>query len=301
MSSTQEVGEIFGEGSGPAQAMLRSPTVLIVSVGLWGMNVFFFQLFGINYKHVLNYDLMVESKESTQQLQQQQLLHVRGTSNQTMDSKAYDDDEEEEYQDPVEEKPGSSVTWWKLVFFASFMLVVLHYSTHYWTDHLGRGSIGAVFSFYGCMLLYIFLPISSNRWLRRSFVVILQRAFELVNPRCSCISMDHPKNGPRPIPFIDVFFADAMCSLSKLFFDWGMLFHMALHFPQPVPPALHNILIPSACAAVPYLIRTRQCLIMHTVGKIKVSKNECKYHINYTSVDLRSTSSIVGRYHSIKH
>jgi hypothetical protein len=271
MSSTQEVGEIFGEGSGPAQAMLRSPTVLIVSVGLWGMNVFFFQLFGINYKYVLNYDLMVESKESAQ-LQQH---HVHGMRNQniTMDSKAYDDDEEEEYQDPIEEKSGSSVevTWYKLVFFASFMLVVLHYSTHYWTDHLGRGSIGAVFSFYGCMMLYIFLPIPSNRWLRRSFVVVLQRAFELVNPRCSCISMD-PINGPRPIPFVDVFFADAMCSLSKVFFDWGMLFHMALHFPQPVPPALHNILVPSAFAAVPYLIRARQCLIMHTVGKLKVSK-----------------------------
>jgi hypothetical protein len=120
------------------------------------------------------------------------------------------------------------------------------------------------------MLLYIFFPIPSNRWLQRSFVVVLQRAFELVNPRCSCITMD-PNSGPRPIPFIDVFFADAMCSLSKVFFDWGMLFHMALHFPEPVPPALHNILIPSAFAAVPYLIRARQCLIMHTVGKLKVS------------------------------
>lgn len=270
MSSTQEVGEIFGEGSGPAQAMLRSPTVLIVSVGLWGMNIFFFRLFGINYKYVLNYDLMVESKESSTQLQQHQVL--RGMNSQSVDS---DDDDEEEYQDPAEEKSGSSVTWYKLVFYASFMLLVLHYATHYWTDHLGRGSIGAVFCFYGCMLLSIVLPIPSNRWLQRSFVMVLQRAFELVNPRCSCISMDPNSTGPRPIPFVDVFFADAMCSLSKVFFDWGMLFHMASHFPNPVPPALHNILIPSAFAAVPYLIRARQCLIMHTVGKLKVSKNEC--------------------------
>jgi hypothetical protein len=287
MSSTQEVGEIFGEGAGPAQAMLRSPTVLILSVGLWGMNVFFFQLFGINYEYVLNYDLMAERKESTQ-LQQHQ---VRGMSNQSMDSNAFndeedecqglnnqsmdsnafnDEDEEEEYQDPVEEKPASSVTWCKLVLFSSVMLVVLNSWTYYWTDYLGRGSIGAVFSFYGCVMLYICFPIPSNRWLQRSFVVVLQRAFELVNPRCSCITMD-PNSGPRPIPFIDVFFADAMCSLSKVFFDWGMLFHMALHFPEPVPPALHNILIPSAFAAVPYLIRARQCLIMHTVGKLKVS------------------------------
>jgi hypothetical protein len=58
MSSTQEVGEIFGAGSGPAHAMLRSPTVLIASVGLWGMNVFFFGIFGIDYVKVLRHDLL---------------------------------------------------------------------------------------------------------------------------------------------------------------------------------------------------------------------------------------------------
>ena len=62
MSSTQEVGDIFGAGNGPANAMLRSPTVLIVAIGLWGMNLFFFRLFGINYKFVLMYDLLKEKK-----------------------------------------------------------------------------------------------------------------------------------------------------------------------------------------------------------------------------------------------
>ena len=65
MSSTQEVGEIFGEGRGPAHAMLRSPTVLIASVGLWGMNVFFYRLFGINYIKVLRRDLIqIEEQEN---------------------------------------------------------------------------------------------------------------------------------------------------------------------------------------------------------------------------------------------
>ena len=58
MSSTQEAGEIFGEGRGPAHAMLRSPTALIASVGLWGMNVFFFRLFRIDYVKVMKHDLM---------------------------------------------------------------------------------------------------------------------------------------------------------------------------------------------------------------------------------------------------
>ena len=58
MSSTQEVGEIFGAGTGPAHAMLRSPTVLIASIGLWGMNVYFFRVFGIDYVKVLHHDLL---------------------------------------------------------------------------------------------------------------------------------------------------------------------------------------------------------------------------------------------------
>ena len=61
--STQEVGQIFGEGSGPEDAMLRSPTVIIASIGLWGMNVYFFNLFKINYVKVLNADLVKEQRE----------------------------------------------------------------------------------------------------------------------------------------------------------------------------------------------------------------------------------------------
>ena len=283
MSSTQEVGEIFGEGKGPAQAMLRSPTVLIVSVGLWGMNILMFRLFGINYRYVLNYDLMVEeeaaNKVDDNARNSDGSINVHNNSigshaslKSDIDGDADDASEDDFYDEPPptqEQRPGSSITWEKLVFFSISLVVVLHYTTHYWMDHLGRSSIGAVFSFYGVVLIYIFLPFPSNRWMRKAFVIVLQRSFALINPRCSCISQDPA--GPRPIPFIDVFFADAMCSLSKVFFDWGMLLHMASHYPDPVPPSAHNILIPSACAAIPYIIRARQCLIMYTVGRIKVS------------------------------
>lgn len=68
MSSTQEAGEIFGAGGGPAHAMLRSPTVLIASVGLWGMNLFLFRLFRIDYVKVMKHDLLkLEELESEQQ------------------------------------------------------------------------------------------------------------------------------------------------------------------------------------------------------------------------------------------
>ena len=49
-----------------------------------------------------------------------------------------------------------------------------------------------------------------------------------------------------------------------------MLWHLAWHYPEPVPTELHSIIIPSVVASLPYLIRARQCLIMHTIGSMKV-------------------------------
>lgn len=64
MSSGQEVGAIFGDGTGPATALLRSPTVIIASIALWGMNVCLFRLFGIDYAYVLLLDVRkAEEKE----------------------------------------------------------------------------------------------------------------------------------------------------------------------------------------------------------------------------------------------
>ena len=273
MSSTQEAGDIFGEGIGPAQMMLRSPTVLIASVGLWGMNVYFFRLFHIDYYHVLNLDLF---KERAAQLKaasgtKLDVENVNPDDSKTS-SKTSDVGDDDDYQDAVfaddPEDYGRAVTWQKLIGLSVVLILMLHLSIFAWMDLLGGGSIGAVFAFYFAVLVGIVIPLPSTRWLRTSCVIVLQRAFELVNPRCFCVNSD--PSGPRPIPFIDVFFADGMCSLSKVFFDWGMLFHLASHYPEPVPKSTHSILIPSFCAAIPYIIRARQCLIMYTVGRIKV-------------------------------
>ena len=66
-----------------------------------------------------------------------------------------------------------------------------------------------------------------------------------------------------------------MCSLSKVFFDWGMLWHLAWHYPDPVPMDFHSIVIPSVVASLPYLIRARQCLVMYTIGFMKVRERDC--------------------------
>eukprot|EP00934_Nitzschia_sp_Nitz4_P004013 Nitzschia sp. Nitz4//scaffold431_size8127//2380//4024//NITZ4_009139-RA/size8127-snap-gene-0.8-mRNA-1//-1//CDS//3329551801//4003//frame0 len=281
--STQEVGDIFGEGKGPAQAMLRSPTVLIVSVGLWGMNVFLFRLFGINYRYVLNYDLMQEARL----LHEEDMNHDGASSNDTIDSldsdkNRLDEDDEEAHAllfeshqkgSLAESASTSSVTWLKLVLFSIVLLNLLTLTTYVWMDVLERGVIGAVLCFYSSILIYIFLPISSNRWLRQAFSIVLERTAALFYPRCWYCRPTVDSIGkpiiPRAIPFVDVFFADAMCSLSKVFFDWGMLLHMASHYPEPVPADAHNILIPSFFAAVPFLIRARQCLLMYSICRIK--------------------------------
>lgn len=241
------------------------------------MNVYFFRLFHIDYDYVLNLDLAKERaaklRAASGAANSTDVENISPEGDSKTSSKTSEAGDDDDYQEAVflddPEEYGRAVTWQKLIGLSVALMILLHLSIFAWMDLLGGGSIGAVFAFYFAVFVGVVLPLPSTRWLRKSCVVVLQRAFELVNPRCFCVNSD--ASGPRPIPFIDVFFADAMCSLSKVFFDWGMLFHLASHYPEPVPKSTHSILIPSFCAAIPYIIRARQCLIMYTVGRIKVS------------------------------
>jgi EXS family len=307
MSGTQEVGEIFGAGAGPAHAMLRSPTVLIAAIGLWGMNIYFFRVFGIDYVKVLNHDLlkMEEQDELGNNSQHNHTLHRRthrnstggtrglprkdselaeGDSYNSSETKGFvennaSDDEEIAIMEssPLEDSVSAEITAGRLVCLSVTLLVLLHSTYSVWIDWLGGGSIGAIFAFYGAVTTAVLFPLQSTRWLRTAAVLVLHRAFELINPRCHhCWLTSNNNTGaddiiksPRPIPFVDVFFADAMCSMSKVFFDWGMLLNMAAYYPNPVPMSAWNILIPSAAAAVPFIIRARQCLVMWSFASIK--------------------------------
>eukprot|EP00536_Pseudo-nitzschia_multiseries_P016671 jgi/Psemu1/263801/estExt_Genewise1Plus.C_11930007 len=326
MSSTQEVGDIFGQEKGSAQAMLRSPTVLILCVGLWGMNIFFYRLFGLDYKYILNLDLVEIEKEEKEKAQKETRQRRDGYAETSTNENNSNDPELMETAAkksgstvkktwaaspastthdasannngiiPISQFPQSpssgpsnslsqsdhvsSILWYKLVLFSVVLLFLLHFSTHYWMDHLHRSAIGAVAFFYSSMMLYIFFPVRQNEWLRRSFVIVVKRTLALIHPRCSCIRLIGTNRIPRRIPFVDVFYADAMCSLSKVFFDWGMLAHQAAHYPYPVPAATHNIVVPSLCAGLPYLIRARQCLIMHRVGELQRDPKRYQHMMN---------------------
>ena len=341
MSSTQEVGDIFGSGNGPANAMLRSPTVLIVAIGLWGMNLFFFRLFGINYKFVLMYDLLKEKKKTTTTATTKLKLKDNaneamttttttsmtdlilalnvggedvsmdpdildegggsagslspGTASATTTSKAYvksssvvdENNNNNNNGNTNNNVPGATITWFKLVMFSLILLVLLHSTTRLWMNVLGGGVIGAVLLFYSSVVLYIFIPLSSNQWLRKAFYITMQRTWALLHPRCWCLRHTSPTHLPREVPFVDVFYADAMCSLSKVFFDWGWLLYSMSYYPRPVPQTAYSIIIPSFFAAIPFCIRARQCLLMLYIGRLK---NDPKRYHHFANAIKYSTS-----------
>jgi EXS family. len=237
MSSGQEVGTIFGKGTGPATALLRSPTVLIATIALWGMNVCLFRLFGIDYIHVLTLDLKKQEEERKKRRRKIKggAVHVEskpsedhneepknyGSKKEEGDSREYSDDEDDELipislEDSVSKfstrnSPHLEITEVKLLGLSVLLMVTL-YTTYFVWIRIGRGStIGAIFCFYALVATGIMLPIPSTAWVRLACTTVLYRAGELLKPRCSCI---HGK--PRSVPFIDVFFADAMCSMSKV-------------------------------------------------------------------------------------
>lgn len=296
MSSTQEAGNLYGPG--PAHAMMRSPTVLIASVGLWGMNIYFFRVFGIDYVRVLNLDLwkLEGSNDATKKDIDYGDHSTRSVSEYNADDLDYSMDEDANMimeQGAAGMDPPAAITWNRLVSLSLSLLILLHTTYFFWIDVAGGGPVGSVFAFYFVVLGAILFPHPALLWLRKSTVLVLQRTFELFNPRCSYLSdaATIPSNNtgihhspmhqratpkpvalpviiPRIIPFVDVFFADALCSLSKVFFDWGILLHMAAN-PTLTHATPQTILIPSAFAAVPYVIRARQCLVMYTVGRLQ--------------------------------
>jgi hypothetical protein len=229
MSSGQEVGSIFGDGTGPATALLRSPTVIIASVALWGMNVCLFRLFGIDYVYVLTLDLK-KDKEDEAKSKKTRYVEVSTTEGSvkgetdTMGSLSMLGDKSELSDEmasiALEDAVGNSsyknashleITEVKLLGLSLLLIITLYASSFVWIQ-IGRGStIGAIFFFYFLVLIGILIPFPSTAWIRLACITVLRRAGELLRPRCSCI---HGR--PRRIPFIDVFFADAMCSMSKV-------------------------------------------------------------------------------------
>lgn len=145
MSSTQEVGEIFGAGRGPAHAMLRSPTVLIASVGLWGMNVFFYRLFGIKYIKVLKRDLIQIEETENPGKKTMEMVDLDEHSDEDSPAEDHSANDESIYssEELIQVSPQSSsssstpqpsfdrdgaITWERLVSLSVILLFLLHFT-----------------------------------------------------------------------------------------------------------------------------------------------------------------------------
>ena len=163
------------------------------------MNVYLFRLFRIDYIKVLTLDLVKESKEGA-------LPSPR------------DDESEASHSSSVTRRSRGNVGYYnevtapKLIVFSLSLLALLHFSTKLYINVLGGSTIGAIFAFYSAVVIGIVLPLQSTQWIRHACKTVLHRALELINPRCSCLSGGNVM--PRAVPFVDVFFADAMCSVS---------------------------------------------------------------------------------------
>lgn len=273
MSSGQEVGAIFGDGTGPAAALLRSPTVIIASIALWGMNVCFFRLFGIDYVYVLLLDLKKEEDEEqkkqrlktkqsrnnninnattsdssnhgvhihtelqdiaddydglklTEEQTEKRKIEMSGLSMLASDSEELDEKhlvnvplfpdspsskEAKAVVNHQHQSPDNQINEVRLIGLAGTLIFTLYLTSYLWIQ-VGRGTtIGAIFCFYMLVTVGIITPLPSTSWIRLACKTVFLRALALVKPRCSCV---HGK--PRPVPFIDVFFADGMCSMSKV-------------------------------------------------------------------------------------
>ncbi len=251
--------------------------------------MYLFRLFGIDYVHVLTLDLIKEKEASLRKDGENKdddisdLCSVGSGSipgGPTMTNRNTKSPKKRA-NSPVDSNyhgnsADSEVTAGKLIIFSLSLLLLLHMSTVIWIDFIGGSAIGAIFIFYMAVIVGILLPLPSTAWIRTACMTIFHRTFELINPRCFCCG----SGMPRAIPFIDVFFADACCSLSKVFFDWGMLWHLAWHYPEPVPMELHSIIIPSVAASLPYFIRARQCLVMYTIGAMKSDAKKYQHMLN---------------------
>lgn len=74
---------------------------------------------------------------------------------------------------------------------------------------------------------------------------------------------------------------------------------MAWHYPEPVPMELHSIAIPSIAASLPYLIRARQCLVMHTIGRMKSDPKRYQHMLNAIKYSTSLWPLVVSAYQKV--
>jgi hypothetical protein len=74
---------------------------------------------------------------------------------------------------------------------------------------------------------------------------------------------------------------------------------LAWHYPTPVPEDMHTIVIPSIAASLPYLIRARQCIVMHTIGTMQNDPKRYQHMLNAIKYSTSLWPLIVSAYQRV--
>jgi len=273
-----------GEEFGPASALLRSPIVIIACTALWAMDMYMFRYYRLDYVAIFTgtskTNKQSDEEESSKEMLikgQVELVSKVAGRNDSISDESNIDDEVGAQMLPVT-PPNCAITSRKLLMLSMFLFALLKFTEYVWTFVMGRrDSIHAMYFFYFSASVFMLCPFTSTQWIRVGLSVIAARVLELIKPRCYFFGLMNMK----PVPFLDVFFADIMCSLSKVFFDWGTL-SLTLYYPEHLSQSIGSILIPSIAAALPYLIRARQCMIMHTISWYKNDHFKRREHMMNT-------------------
>jgi hypothetical protein len=102
------------------------------------------------------------------------------------------------------------------------------------------------------------------------------------------------------VSFTEVLFADALCSLSKVFRDFGVTLVALYAYFSGVPPVEYHVpgmLLAALLASTPSIIRVRQCWVQYTgstdsVAKLLIALNILKYCTSFPAIGLAAASSL---------
>ena len=125
------------------------------------------------------------------------------------------------------------------------LLLLLYGTQHMWSLLFSGSTFSGNFVFWSLASFLLFRPRPSALWLRAKLLWSLKVVLEAFR-------------GERT--FLHVLAADMLCSLSKVFYDVGTLLGLLLHRPHRPAPGSAASHLPPLLAAVPFLLRARQCL-----------------------------------------
>ncbi|GMH87333.1 hypothetical protein TrVE_jg12447 [Triparma verrucosa] len=291
---SQEIGNIFAqasrEGEGlPHDPLLRSPTILILFIALWGIDVYVFHRLRLDWRKAMDLPSQGDTNGSNGSSSNNgndcedgdiELLRTSGAQHQQTSTASSDDDDTQAitpvpHEDDDDDDRANllnhavsrsssgnrnsnstndisaNVTSLKSsgadkILLLSASLFLLLYVTQFVCLNVLSGSgLFATISFYLLVFVLSLSTSPSAAFPRSLFFSLLEHLAAIAT-------------GGRD--FLHVFLADALCSLSKIFFDLGLLFSLVCSYPHNLPTSSTVLLIPSLFASMPFLIRIRQCM-----------------------------------------